>query len=238
MIDRIAPSQRPSSRIAGYQRWRSLLFMHWEVPVATMRSLVPRQLDLDLWDGKAYLGIVPFEMEGIRPWWWPESCSLKFLETNLRTYVVCNGKPGIYFFSLEANSRLAVYGARTGWSLPYYYATASIKKSDEQIEYGSVRPHGGPTHPVRYQVGQELGPSEPGSLEHFLLERYFLFVVRRGRVLAGQVHHTPYPAFEAKITSVNVGLMAAAGFPQTKDLPCFSHYSSGVDVDVFPLVKT
>ncbi len=237
MIDRVAPSQRPTGRIAGYQRWRSLLFMHWEVPIETMRSLVPPQLELDLWDGKSYLGVVPFEMEGIRPWWWPESCSLKFLETNLRTYVVCNGRPGIYFFSLEANSQLAVFGARAGWSLPYYYATAAIRKSGNQVEYETCRPNGGAKHAVRYQVERELGPSQPGTLEHFLLERYLLFVERQGKILAGQVHHSPYPAFDATVLSVDDGLMPAAGFPKTSTWPYFSHYSPGVDVEVFPLVE-
>ena len=86
MIDRVAPSVRPSGPIAGYQRWRSLLFMHWSVSIDALRPLVPSGLDLDFYDDQAYIGVVPFEMEGVRPWWWPEACAMSFLETNLRTY--------------------------------------------------------------------------------------------------------------------------------------------------------
>lgn len=75
MVDRIEPTRRPRGRIAGYQRWRSLLFMHWSVPVDLLRPLVPAGMELDLYEDKAYIGIVPFRMEGVRPWWWPEKCT-------------------------------------------------------------------------------------------------------------------------------------------------------------------
>src|ERR1700733_12378829 len=99
MIDRIAPTRRPDQRVAGYQRWRSLLFLHWAIPVDLLRPLVPTQLALDLHNGSAYVGVVPFAMEGVRPRWCPEICALNFLETNVRTYVLCNDKPGVFFFS-------------------------------------------------------------------------------------------------------------------------------------------
>jgi len=237
MIDRIAPSRRPLRRVAGYQRWRSLLFMHWPVPIDHLRSLVPEHLELDLYGNEAYLGVVPFEMEGVRPWWWPRSCAMSFLETNLRTYVTCNGRPGIYFFSLEANSHLAVWGARTGWGLPYYNAQASVKRTGDLVEYATRRPRNGPCHATRYRVGGELGPSEPGTLQHFLLERYLLFVERGGKVYSGQVHHVPYPAFAATVLEVQDELIAAAGFPAVTTPPAFAHFSPGVDVEVFPLER-
>ncbi|MDA1050047.1 MAG: DUF2071 domain-containing protein [Planctomycetota bacterium] len=236
LIDRVAPSRRPPGRIAGYQRWRSLLFMHWPVDVDILRRLVPPELELDLYENKAYVGVVPFEMEGVRPWWWPESCSMSFLETNLRTYVIYNGRPGIYFFSLEANSRFAVWGARAGWGLPYHYARASVKRTDDATGYETRRPRNGPSHSVRYRVGDEFGPSEPGTLRHFLLERYLLFVERGREMYAGQVHHEPYPAFDATVFEVQDELIAAAGFPAVTAPPAFVHYSPGVDVEVFPLV--
>ncbi|MEO8497636.1 MAG: DUF2071 domain-containing protein [Planctomycetota bacterium] len=237
MIDRIAPSRRPPGRIAGYQRWRSLLFMHWSVPVDLLRQLVPTELELDLYKNEAYLGVVPFEMEGVRPWWWPSACAMSFLETNLRTYVVCNGRPGIYFFSLEANSRSAVWGARTGWGLPYHYSRASVKHSGNLINYETRRPRNGPGHSVRYRVGGELGASEPGTLQHFFLERYLLFVARGGKVYSGQVHHVPYPARDATVLNVDDGLIAATGLPTVTTPPAFAHFSPGVDVEVFPLSR-
>lgn len=237
MIDRVAPSRRPLGRVAGYQRWRSLLFMHWSVPIDIMRNLVPDELELDLYDNQAFVGVVPFEMEGVRPWWWPEACALRFLETNLRTYVICDGKPGIYFFSLEANSRLAVYGARMGWGLPYYYARAGVKRSDEVTSYETARLKGGAWHSVRYRVGDELAESQPGTLQHFFLERYLLFVRRGGRIYSGQVHHVPYPAFDATVLDVKDELIVAAGFPAVTTQPAYSHFSPGVDVEVFQLAE-
>ncbi len=235
MIDRIAPSRRPLRSIAGFQRWRSLLFMHWVVPVDKLRQLVPAGLELDLYDGKAHVGIVPFKMEGVRARWWPESCEMSFLETNLRTYVVCNGRPGIYFFSLEASSRLAVLGARVGWGLPYFYARSSAQQTDDVTEYKTRRPGSGVSHTVRYRIGGKLGPSQPGTLEHFFLERYLLFVERRGMIYSGQVHHLPYPAFEAAVLDVRDQLVEAAGLLALTTPPAFAHFSPGVDVDVFPL---
>src|SRR4051812_19949538 len=116
-IDRVRPAQRPGRAVWGWQRWRHLLFMHWPVPVDTMRAVVPRSFDLDLHDGTAYVGVVPFAMEGVRPRISPEFAALDFLETNVRTYVVRNGEPGVYFLSLEAGSRLAVATARAAFAL-------------------------------------------------------------------------------------------------------------------------
>jgi uncharacterized protein YqjF (DUF2071 family) len=211
--------------------------MHWPVPVDVLRGRVPDELELDLYENEAYLGVVPFEMEGVRPWWWPKSCALSFLETNLRTYVICDGRPGIYFFSLEASSRLAVWGARAGWGLPYHYAHANVKRADDMIEYVTRRPNSGPSHSVRYRIGGELGSSEPGTLQHYFLERYLLFVERAGIVYSGQVHHLPYPAFDATVLDVQDELIAAAGFPAVTTPPAFTHFSPGVDVEVFPLAS-
>lgn len=210
--------------------------MHWSVPVHILRRLVPPELELDLYQNEAYLGVIPFEMEGVRPWWWPESCARSFLETNLRTYVICNGQPGIYFFSLEANSQLAVWGARVGWGLPYYYARASVKRTTDTTEFNTRRLRSGTRLSVRYRVGGELDPSAPGTLQHFFLERYLLFVKRAGKIFSGSVHHVPYPAFDATVLEVQDDLIAAAGFPAVK-LPEFVHFSPGVDVEVFPLAQ-
>ena len=209
--------------------------MHWPVPIKVLRRLVPDQLELDLYENEAYVGIVPFQMEGVRPWWWPKSWAMNFLETNLRAYVICDGQPGVYFFSLEASSRLAVWAARAGWGLPYHFATTNVKRTDDLIAYTTHRPRGGPRHTVRFRVGDPLGPSEIGSLQYFFLERYLLFVERRGKVYSGQVHHSPYPAHNATVLDVQDDLSAAAGLPAVTTPPAFAHFSPGVDVEVFPL---
>ncbi len=238
-MDRIAPTRRPDGPNAGTQLWRELLFLHWWVPVEALRPLVPARLGLDLWEGRALVGLVPFRMERVRPAWFPQALSLDFLETNLRTYVHVDGDaPGVYFFSLEASSRLAVCGARMGFGLPYHHATMHMDTTDATFDYTSVRRSDPAARlDVRWRRDAALGPSEPGSLQHFLLERYLLYVVRGDVLFRGQVHHPPYPAFEAEVPRVTEGLIAAAGLPAPDRPPDLVHASTGVDVEVFALKK-
>jgi uncharacterized protein len=238
MIDRISPTRRPAGKAAGFQRWRSLLFLHWPAPVEVLRSLVPAELSLDLHDGVAYVGVVPFGMQGVRPWWCPEAFAFHFLETNVRTYVLNGDKPGVYFFSLDANSRVAVFAARTGWGLPYHYARMEMSRSGDEIRYRTRRTSTGAAHQVRYQLGENLGPSQPVTLEHFLIERYLLFVKHKGQLLTGRVHHTPYPVQKVHLLEVHDELMAAAGVRVTCQLPALAYYSPGVDVEIFSLLST
>lgn len=235
-LDRVTPTKPPADRArSGQQKWRNLLFTHWQLPVDAVRAVVPPELELDPWDGQMFVGCVPFEMEDIAPSWLPGIFALDFLETNLRTYVHYKGEPGVYFFSLEAASRLAVQAARWGWSLPYHYAEMSIeRRPGGLVSYSTVRTADPSAKlEIQYRIGDAMGPSAPGSLEFFLLERYYLFSLRRGRVLKGHVHHVPYPAHRATVESCTCGLLGAAGLPQPDRLPDLVHYSPGVDVDVF-----
>jgi hypothetical protein len=231
-LDRARPTRRPPGTPAGTQRWRELLFVHWSLPPAAIRSLVPPGLELDLWDGRAWIGLVPFKMEAIRSSWMPARAGLDFLETNLRTYVHRDGEPGVWFFSLEASSWLAVRVARLGWSLPYFLAEMSSARDRDRIDYRSRRSDG--VHAsASWTIGDELGPSTEGTLEHFLLERYLLFSQRRGRLRKGQVHHPPYPARRATLEAIDESLLRAAGIDREGRAPDAVHYSEGVDVEVF-----
>ena len=236
VIDRVSPTRRPPGKACGYQKWRSLLFTHWPVPVESLRPLVDPAFELDLYEGVAYVGVVPFAMETVRPSWLPPALAFNFLETNVRTYVVHNGKPGVVFFSLEAASWLAVFAARQFWGLPYYHADMQVQSEGDVVHYRTERrgsKHA--RHRVRYRVGEQLAPSKHGTIEFFLLERYLLFVERRGQIYSGQVHHTPYPAHAAEVLDIDDSLMAAAGIDGCEGPPLFAHYSSGVDVEIFPL---
>jgi hypothetical protein len=240
-MDRIAPTRRPDGEPSGHQRWLDLLFLHWEVSIDALRPLLPDGLEVDTYDGVAYVGLVPFAMRGVRPWWLPRWLAFSFLETNVRTYVHVGGTdPGVYFFSLEAASWLAVRAARLGWGLPYYYARMHTRPDGDgdAIGYHSARRSGPtprPTLSVTYRVGAALGTSEPGTLEHFLFERYLLHVPRRGALWTGQVHHTPYPVHLAEVDSCDETLIAAGGLPAPTEPPALAHYSPGVDVEVFAL---
>jgi uncharacterized protein len=234
-LDRITPTQRPGDRAAsGWQNWRNLLFLHWPIEPSAMRAVVPPELELDLWGGDAWVGVVPFEMKQIRPSWLPSPFAMDFFETNLRTYVHYRGEPGVYFFSLEASSRLAVQAARWGWGLPYHHAEMSSATAGRRTHYRSVRSSDTSARlDVRYELGEVLGPSPAGSFEHFLLERYYLFSLRGGRISKGHVHHVAYPAQRAEVESIDEGLIAAAGLTRGAERPAFCHFASGVDVEVF-----
>ena len=235
MIDRISPCLRPDERADGWQSWRELLFVHWPIPVSVLRPLIPSRLNIDTHDGLTWIGLVPFAMEGVRPRWMP--FGMDFLETNLRAYVHLEGQgPGVWFFSLEAASWLAVQAARIGWGLPYFHATMSRSREGNVVSYESTRRGAAEASlSVRYEVGATLGPSQPGSIEHFLLERYLLYSARGERLFRGQVHHNPYPAHAANILSLSEGIVSAAGLPPTQGLPPLAHCSPGVDVEVFAL---
>ncbi|MBN8615365.1 MAG: DUF2071 domain-containing protein [Deltaproteobacteria bacterium] len=232
-LDRITPTKRPDKSPSGWQRWRELLFVHWTLPIEVVRPLIPKEVELDPWGGQMYVGLVPFRMEGIRPSWLPSVMAMDFLELNLRTYVHYRGRPGVWFFSLDATSWLAVQAARTGWSLPYHHARMDVTRTGDRVAYRSSRRAGPAIFEADYDVGQKLGPSEPGTLEHFLLERYLLLSERSGRILEGQVHHVPYPAHRVENLRVTQSMIEAAGMPRVEGAPITAHYSPGVDVEVF-----
>lgn len=241
-MDRISPTKRPPREPDGTQKWRDLLFLHYEVPVASLRALVPPSLELDLWHGKALVGVVPFAMLDVKPRWAPVVPGIShFLELNVRTYVSVGEHPGVYFFSLEAESSVAVLAARAGWGLPYFRARMELARERDVVRYSSERLFPPPT-PARleasYRVGPRLADATPDSLEFFLAERYLLFTAggaASDEVKVGQVHHAPYPLHEATLLSCEQTMLSAAGLPS--GCPVFStHYSPGVDVEVFGLV--
>src|SRR4029079_6984491 len=138
-MDRIAPTVRPDDRPAGFQRWRTLLFLHWEVPAEAIAALIPEGLSVDTFEGRAYIGVVPFTMRDVSPWWSPSVPGISnFHELNVRTYVHKGGEnPGVWFFSLDAASSIAVIAARAGWHLPYHRASMELEVAEPCVEYRS-----------------------------------------------------------------------------------------------------
>jgi len=235
-IDRLAPTRRPDGHPVGYQKWRALSFLHWRVPASALRPLVPAALALDEFEGTCFIGLVPFTMQGVRPAWAPAVPGLsRFHETNVRTYVHLDGRdPGVWFFSLEAANRLAVWLARRGWGLPYHHARMSlIAAPDGRIAYASTRRAGGAICNVTTVPLGTPGAAAPGTLEHFLVERYVLYAVRHGSLLQGRIHHAPYPVQAAAVLGCDETLLADAGIPRTGEP--IGHYASGVDVEIFGL---
>jgi hypothetical protein len=237
-VDRLAPTRRPDDRPAGFQRWRTLAFFHWEVAVDAVAALLPAGLEVDTWEGRAYVGVVPFTMRDVSPWWSPSVPGVSnFHEVNVRTYVHARGEPGVWFFSLEAASSIAVVAARTGWHLPYHRASMKLEEQGREIHYTSQRRWPGPKPAdlaVHYRVGESIGEAVPGTFEHFLAERYLLFATSGGVLQRGQVHHRPYPLHRADVIDLTETLVVACGLPQPSGPP-HALFSPGVDVDVFAL---
>jgi uncharacterized protein len=217
------------------QTWHDLLFAHWALTPEKIRPLVPQELELDLHEGQAYGAVVPFWMSGIRARWTPPLPGLsRFAELNVRTYVRRQGIPGVYFFSLDAASRMAVRGARWGYGLPYFFARMSIedaKKSAGMFHYTSRRLED--PRPAEfvgsYRAISAPRTSQPGSLEHFFTERYCLYTVDRARVSRGYIHHLPWQLQNAE-AEIEVNTMAqAAGIKLPKSKPLL-HFSRLLEV--------
>jgi uncharacterized protein YqjF (DUF2071 family) len=175
-------------RPALSMRWKHLLFVHWRVPVASLRPLIPEPLQIDTYDGAAWVGFVPFVMESVRPVWLPPIPKLfDFPEANVRTYVRYGEQRGVWFFSLDAAHRLGVWVARRFWKLPYYYARMWWEMlAPSEIVYTTTRKkRPRPYARVRYRFSGEPRETEPNTLEHFLVERYALFTAYRGELYRG-----------------------------------------------------
>jgi uncharacterized protein YqjF (DUF2071 family) len=180
------------------QRWLDLLFAHWPVPAELLRPVVHPAVPIDEFDGSAWVGVTPFRVERLRARFTPPVPGVSsFLETNVRTYATIGGKPGIWFFSLDAENRSAVWAARRFYRLPYFRAEMSASSGAARIDYSMERvSDDGPPAALEIEYGATgpPAPAESGTLEHFLTERYCLYTVDGdGRVLRGDIEHVPWP---------------------------------------------
>ena len=176
------------------QTWNRLLFAHWPVPAHTLRPLIPSSLTLDEFGGQAWIAITPFVLTGLRPRGAPAIPGLSaFPEINVRTYVTIGGKPGVYFFSLDAESALAVSAARAFYSLPYFRARFEVTVDADTVRYSSVRTDGTAEFSARYRPTGEATRADAGTLTAWLTERYCLYAEdRRGILHRTEIHHVPW----------------------------------------------
>jgi uncharacterized protein YqjF (DUF2071 family) len=229
-------------RVVMWQEWYDLLFLHWEVPFEALRSRVPRPLEIDTFEGRAFVGLVPFGMRGVRPSWGPAIPGVSaFLETNVRTYVKLEGgEPGVWFFSLDAASTPAVLGARWCWHLPYFRARMSLRRGEGgTIAYRSERLWPGPRPAgcqIRYRPTGRVETAAGGTLDHFLIERYVLYARRGDRLFRGRVRHEPYRSRRAEVIDLEESLLGAAGFERPDEAP-LTHHAEGVRVRIGPLSR-
>lgn len=221
------------------QVWHDLLFAHWPVPLDLLRPTLPPGLVPDTYAGQAWVAVVPFRMSGIRPRGLPAVPRLSsFLELNLRTYVTAGGKGGVFFYCLDASNPLAVAIARGTFRLPYYNARMSLADDGTTIRYHSQRTHRGvaPAE-VRVSYGPDgpVQPARPGSLEHWLTERYCLYTAdARGRLYRGEIHHAPWP-LQPATAEFSTNTMPQAHGLVLPDSPPLLHFARRLDVVVWPL---
>ena len=232
------PYPLPESPWALVMSWHDLLFMHWPVLADALRPLIPSSLQLDTFDGSAWLGVVPFRMSGVRPRFLPGIPAISnFPELNLRTYVSADGKPGIWFFSLDAHNPVAVRLARATFKLPYYDAKMFCHTSGDEVRYASVRTHKDAL-PAEfdgsYRPTGEVFESRPDTLENFLTERYCLYAAdSKSRVKRGDIHHHMWPLQRAEAETGTLNMTDQIGL-KLPDIEPLLHYARRLDVVAWP----
>ena len=238
MAQRLTVRQRPAAAAIGYQRWSHLLFAHWKIEPRAVQATLPQGLFVDAHEGTAYVGVVPFFMQRVRPAWLPPLPWISwFLELNVRTYVHdANGQPGVWFYSLDCNQPLAVAIARRFFHLPYFHARMKARRHAGTIRYQCER-RGENIEPCRFSwsPGAHAAHAEPGSLEFFLIERYVLFSTdRTGRLFEGRVHHAPYRIHTPAVSEISSEPARQAGFALEGE-PVSLLGALSVDVSIIPL---
>jgi uncharacterized protein len=215
------------------QRWHDLLFAHWRCAMADLRPLVPALLAIDTFDGTPWVGVIPFSMTGVRLRWAPPiPTAYAFQELNVRTYVTLDGRPGVWFFSLDAASSLAVIAARAGARLPYFRASMAITKRAGTIDYRSDRwslAGRSAMFEGRYRGLGAASCPVPQTLEHFLTERYSLYASDGKRIWRGDIVHPRWSLQAAEARIERNSMLAAAGIPTPGHQPLL-HFAAFQDV--------
>jgi uncharacterized protein len=235
LADRLALRERPGASPIMYQSWGKLLFMHWQMPVDALRPHIPGRLRVDTFDGQAWVAIAPFTIWGSRPVFLPPLPWVgDFHEINVRTYVHLDGVPGVWFFSLDANSLAAVAGARTFFHLPYHNADIRLEQQGQSVVYSVSRRDGRARFDATWAVGDDLPQAEPGTLDFFLVERYCLYAADGDKLYRCRIHHQPWPLQRATLASWQSSMLEAGGLPTPAGRPLL-HGAGPVSVAIWPL---
>jgi hypothetical protein len=215
------------------QSWCDLLFAHWPIEASALARHIPPGLELQELDGSAWVGVVPFRMQGVMrrplpdlPW------VSAFPELNVRTYVERDGRPGVWFLSLDASNALAVWAARRFFFLPYFKAEMTARRERDTIVYSSSR--AGACFRARYRPSSSVYCASSGSLEAALTERYCLYARRAdGALLRNEVHHAPWPLQRAELELDVNGMLEVHGL-RVSGAPPLLHFAERLDVVVWP----
>lgn len=224
----------PAARWTWRQSWRDLLFAHWPVPASALRGLVPEPLAIQEFDGTSWVGLVPFRMAGVMRRPFPDVPRISaFPELNVRLYVEHQGRPGVWFLSLDATNPLAVWAARRFFFLPYFRAAILLSEDEDGVRYSSRRAGGEPRLEVRYRSTSAPYESRPGTLEHFLTERYCLYARSPdGHLWRNEVQHVPWPLQAAEADFAANTYLASHRLAIT-GAPALLHFARRIDVVVW-----
>tara|TARA_B100000965_G_C19592820_1_gene758722 strand:+ start:1933 stop:3063 length:1131 start_codon:yes stop_codon:yes gene_type:complete len=231
------PFPMPSRKHTLSQEWRNLTFMHWEVDLEKLRPHVPEELEIDTFEGKAYIGVVPFMMKNVRPTWFVSTPFIStFPEFNIRTYVKKDGIAGVFFLTLEAKSFITCNFAPKAYGLPYRYAKGSLKKHNSIVTWKSSRQNGKYNIQGVTRIKGVTQQAKKGSLEDFLFERYSLYTEQNGKVMRGYTHHKKWDFQTAEVELDNNSLTESFELGIEDCLtPELVHYSEGVRVRTYSI---
>lgn len=237
-FDRLAARKRPDGQPLMHQNWGKLLFMHWRIDKKLLRPLIPEALEIDTFDGTAWIAITPFNMWDIRalpPFIPPVPGFSSMHELNVRTYVHFDRVPGVWFFSLDCNSAAAVLAARTFFFLPYYKAEIDLEQKGQTIDYSLTRTDAPAAEfKASWKIGEKLPSSHPGSLEFFLTERYCLYSELNRELHRARIYHQPWPLQKATLASFGSTMIESLDLPTPEDNPVL-HYAEEINVDIWTL---
>jgi uncharacterized protein len=224
----------PVANAVMIHHWQWLTFLHWPYPAEVVQPLLPSGLEVETFDGNAWVGLIPFRMHVVFPGLPDPGRAATFPETNVRTYVSGpDGCSGIWFLSLDAARLGPTLAARTLYSLPYVWSRMSIRRSAREITYRATRrwPDRGTRSVVRVAVGDPLGPAEPGGLEDFLVSRFRLYGPARRGLSVVPAEHPPWHLWNARLIELQDSLVQAGGLPAPPVRPLV-HYAAGVEVRI------
>jgi uncharacterized protein len=234
-LDRLAMRARPEGTPVMHQNWENLLFLHWPIESDIIRSFIPPELEIDTLDNKAWLGITPFALTGLRVTALPPIPGLtSFDELNVRTYVHYHGIPGIWFFSLDASKVIPAVAARLFFMLPYFKAHIDFWQTAGQFSFDLKRTAAPDAHfRASWRAGIRLRDPDLESLAFFLVERYCYFVVQDTKVYMTRIYHHPWILDEATVESCDSTMAAAAGIPEPTGTPV-AYFSRTQSVEIWP----
>lgn len=238
MIDLVALRARPSGLPLLHQRWTRLVFLHWRLAPQPVRSRVPPELELDLFDGAAWVTLAAFHVSRMRPSLLPPLPGLSDAEQiNVRTYVHRDGVPGLWFFSLDANNRLAVWAARLVYRLPWHRARMEARELDGGVGLRAERADTGAPPAMldaEWGLGDSMPSPEAGTVDSFLLDRYILYAGASPDLLRARIHHRPWPLRAAALMRLDSTMLEASGLPTPVSTPLLHAQASPLDVDIWP----